>query len=87
MATYSMKKGGKEVGPASTYAEPHTMTGADMDIDSHIKAHNAKDNVAEINMSVNGYKSKPYAEAKTSGIKVRGTGCATKGTMARGPMA
>lgn len=25
--------------------------------------------------------------AKTSGIKIRGTGAATKGTMARGPMA
>ena len=87
MATYSMKKGGKEVGPASTYAEPHTMTGADMNIDAHIKAHNAKDNVAEINMSVNGYKSKPYAESKTTGIKARGTGAATKGLMARGPMA
>ena len=24
---------------------------------------------------------------KTSGIKIRGTGCATKGLMARGPMA
>jgi hypothetical protein len=87
MATYSMKKGGKEVGPASTYAEPHTMTGADMNIDAHVKAHNAKDNVAEINMSVNGYKSKPYAEPKTTGIKARGTGAATKGLMARGPMA
>jgi hypothetical protein len=87
MATYSMKKGGKEVGPASTYAEPHTMTGADMNIDAHVKAHNAKDNVAEINMSVNGYKSKPYAEPKSTGIKIRGTGAATKGLMARGPMA
>lgn len=28
----------------------------------------------------------PYAEVKTSGIKIRGTGAATKGTMARGPM-
>jgi hypothetical protein len=82
-----MKKGGKEVGPASTYAEPHTMTGADMDIDAHIKAHNAKDNVANINMSVDNYKNKPYAEAKTSGIKMRGVGAATKGTMSRGPMA
>jgi hypothetical protein len=27
MAKFSMKKGGKEVGPASTYAEPHTMKG------------------------------------------------------------
>ena len=27
MAKFSMKKGGKEVGPASVYADPHTMTG------------------------------------------------------------
>ena len=27
------------------------------------------------------------ANVKTSGIKIRGTGAATKGTMARGPMA
>jgi len=28
-----------------------------------------------------------YKEPKTTGIKIRGTGAATKGTMARGPMA
>ena len=27
---YSMKKGGKEIGPASVYAEPHTMDGKKM---------------------------------------------------------
>jgi hypothetical protein len=27
MAKFSMKKGGKEVGPASVYAAPHTMDG------------------------------------------------------------
>ena len=27
-----------------------------------------------------------YKEPKTTGIKIRGTGAATKGTMARGPM-
>jgi hypothetical protein len=27
-----------------------------------------------------------YKEAKTTGIKIRGTGAATKGVMARGPM-
>ena len=27
MAKFSMKKMGKEVGPASTYAKPHTMSG------------------------------------------------------------
>jgi hypothetical protein len=26
-------------------------------------------------------------DVKTTGIKIRGTGCATKGTMARGPLA
>lgn len=29
----------------------------------------------------------PVQGPKTSGIKIRGTGAATKGTMARGPMA
>jgi len=29
----------------------------------------------------------PEKDVKTTGIKVRGTGAATKGTMARGPMA
>ena len=27
MAKYSQKQGGKEVGQAATYAEPHTMDG------------------------------------------------------------
>ena len=27
MAKFSMKKGGNEVGPASVYAPPHTMSG------------------------------------------------------------
>jgi len=35
-------------------------------------------------VSVAGSRSKPYAEPKTTGIKVRGTGAATKGLMARG---
>lgn len=29
----------------------------------------------------------PETGAKTTGVKIRGTGAATKGTMARGPMA
>jgi len=32
-------------------------------------------------------RSAEYPQVKTSGIKMRGTGCATKGTMSRGPMA
>jgi len=39
------------------------------------------------NQSLANHRSNPYPEPKTSGIKIRGTGCATKGLMARGPMA
>lgn len=41
----------------------------------------------DINMTVNWVSRHQQPEAKTSGIKIRGTGAATKGTMARGPMA
>ena len=41
-----------------------------------------------VNMSVGNISRDPNAgETKTSGVKIRGTGAATKGTMARGPMA
>jgi hypothetical protein len=40
----------------------------------------------QINMAVGNITSKPQPGVKTSGIKIRGTGAATKGTMARGPM-
>jgi hypothetical protein len=38
-------------------------------------------------LSVGNNRSANYAGTKTSGIKIRGTGAATKGVMARGPMA
>jgi hypothetical protein len=41
----------------------------------------------ESNVSVANTRSDAYKPTKTSGIKIRGTGCATKGVMARGPMA
>ena len=41
----------------------------------------------ELNLSVGNNHSNDYKPTKTSGIKIRGTGCATKGIMARGPMA
>jgi len=41
-----------------------------------------------LDMSVGAYsKSAGNEQPKTSGIKIRGTGAATKGVMARGPMA
>jgi hypothetical protein len=39
------------------------------------------------NQSLANERSNPYPGTKTSGIKIRGTGAATKGVMARGPMA
>lgn len=89
MAKYSMKKGGKEVGPASTYAEPHTMTGKKVTAASAtaMMDKSGKACMNEMNISAGTISKGNYPEAKTSGIKIRGTGAATKGTMARGPMA
>ena len=47
----------------------------------------AQDTLKNTNMSVGNIRRSDYPAAKTSGIKIRGTGAATKGTMARGPMA
>ena len=41
----------------------------------------------ETAVSVANSRSDEYAPTKTSGIKIRGTGAATKGVKARGPMA
>jgi hypothetical protein len=41
----------------------------------------------KVNVSVANERSNEYPGVKTSGIKIRGTGAATKGVMARGPMA
>jgi hypothetical protein len=87
MAKYSMKKGGKEVGPAKVYAEPHTMDGKKI-----TTAKNAVtkpgNGIDKVNMSVAGYSKGNYSPINKHGeMKIRGTGAATKGTKARGPMA
>jgi hypothetical protein len=89
MAKYSMKQGGKEVGPASVYAEPHTMKGKKMDAKSATKEVVAKKGncLDDLNISVGGISKGNYKAEKTDGIKIRGTGAATKGVKARGPMA
>ncbi len=96
MSKFSQKMGGKEVGSASVYAQPHTMSG---------KAESVKDS-----MNNGGFRPDPNTMGadkflpgeqptprvslgdrirgpKTTGIKMRGAGAATKGTMSRGPMA
>jgi len=88
MAKFSNKVGGKEVGQAEVYAEPHTMDGkAGVDIKNSGYQGGNRMTANDVNMSVGNISRDPYKEPKTSGIKIRGTGAATKGVMARGPMA
>jgi hypothetical protein len=86
MVKFSMKQGGKEVGSASVYAEPHTMDGKAMTSvkDCVTKPGNGVD---QIKMSVGDQVFKSQKdEVKTTGITQRGHGAATKGFTSRGPM-
>jgi len=88
MATYSKKMMGKEVGSAATYAKPHTMSGKAMSISATPGKEPNRSKLDTYDVSVGSIsKSAGNETVKTSGIKVRGTGAATKGLMARGPMA
>ena len=88
MAKFSKKVGGKEVGSASVYAKPHTMSGKVVKPSSNPGSGANKSKLKEYDMSVgNISKSAGDEKIKTDGIKIRGTGAATKGLMARGPMA
>jgi hypothetical protein len=83
-----MKRDGKEIGPASVYAEPHTMDGKKMKISSNPGKDPNRSKLDTLDISVGAFsKSAGDETVKTSGIKMRGTGCATKGVMSRGPMA
>ncbi len=83
MAKFSQKMGGKEVGQAAVYAKPHNMSGGPV---SDSRANRSK--VDTLDISVGGIsKSAGNESIKTDGIKIRGTGAATKGLKARGPMA
>ena len=73
---------------AASYAKPHTMSGKSVTVEANpgklpnLSKADAQD-VSVGNIS----KSAGNETTKTSGIKIRGTGAATKGVMARGPMA
>lgn len=83
-----MKRDGKEVGPASVYAPPHTMDGKAMKISSNPGKDPNRSKLDTYDVSIGAIsKSAGDETTKTSGIKTRGNGCATKGVMARGPMA
>lgn len=46
-----------------------------------------EDEANNVNMSVGNIVRRPPLTTKTTGVVTRGNGAATKGTMARGPMA
>jgi hypothetical protein len=86
MATFSKKVMGKEVGSASVYAKPHTMDGKAMKVTSNGKEPSSS-KLDTMDVSIGAIsKSAGNEPTKTDGIRIRGTGCATKGVMSRGPM-
>jgi hypothetical protein len=88
MATFSKKMMGKEVGDAKVYAKPHTMSGKAVTVEANPGKAPNRSKLDTYDVSIGGIsKSAGDEKIKTDGIKVRGTGAATKGLLARGPMA
>ena len=87
MAKYSMKRNGKEVGPAEVYAEPHSMSGKKVTVAGAIKDTSGAKVMDGLDISVGNISKNLGKPTKTDGIKIRGTGAATKGFTSRGPMA
>jgi len=88
MATFSKKMGGKEVGSAAVYAKPHTMTGKAVSAESNPGKGENRSKAETLDVSLGALsKSAGNEPIKTTGIKMRGAGAATRGFMSRGPMA
>jgi hypothetical protein len=93
MAKFSAKMMGKEVGNAGIYAEPHTMKGGAVNVKESISRKPDPNTLTANQITPSTIAGRVSSgnpdrnDAKTTGIKMRGTGAATKGTMSRGPMA
>jgi hypothetical protein len=85
MTKYSQKEDGKEVGAASVYAEPHTMSGKKVGINDYGVKPTMPRKEGWTPMA--GVSLGDCGGVKTDGIQMRGAGCATKGKMSRGPLA
>jgi hypothetical protein len=90
---YSKKVMGKEVGQAGIYAKPHNMSGGAVSIKNANKYKSDPNNMNADESTPGGMPARRVSignpgrdDVKNSGIKIRGTGAATKGVMARGPM-
>ena len=74
--------------PASAYAAPHTMSGKGVTVAENPGKEPNRSKLDTYDVSIGAIsKSAGNETTKTDGIKIRGTGAATKGVMARGPMA
>ena len=93
MAKFSQKVMGKEIGDAKVYAEPHTMTGGPVDMKAVVSKKPDPNTLAANQVGCSTPAMRVSAgdpgrdNVKTSGMKIRGTGAAIKGLLARGPMA
>jgi hypothetical protein len=93
MAKFSAKMMGKEVGNAGIYAEPHTMKGGPVNMKDAVSRRPDPNTLSAREMGPRTLAGRVSAgdpdrdDVKTTGIETRGNGCATKGRMARGPMA
>jgi hypothetical protein len=85
----------KENKPASAYAKPHTMSGKNVKIQNAQKYVTDPNSMSAVESAPGGMPARrvsmgnPASEQinKNGQVKIRGTGAATKGVMARGPMA
>jgi hypothetical protein len=93
MAKFSKKVMGKEVGDAKVYAKPHDMKGKVVDYKEPSTIKRDPNSLSSNEVTPKTGSARVSAgnpnrdDVKTTGIKIRGTGAATKGVMARGPMA
>jgi hypothetical protein len=93
MAKFSKKVMGKEVGDAKVYAKPHTMDGKAMNSKEPSTVKRDPNTLSSNQVTPKSGSMRVSAgdpnrnDVKTTGMKIRGTGAATKGVMARGPMA
>ena len=65
----------------ATYKQPKKVASVEVGGPSN------REQLKKTELSVANNRSSDYKGTKTDGIKIRGTGAATKGVMARGPMA
>ena len=72
---------------AAAYAKPHTMSGKAVTVEANPGKGKDMSMLNNVRASIGRITNQEQPGVKTSGIKMRGTGAATKGLMSRGPMA